>query len=64
MPSPVAVPIVLTDDEREQLLAWSRRPSSAQALAARSRIVLACADHPDDTNLQVADRLGVSRNGT
>ncbi|MDI6104847.1 IS630 family transposase [Actinoplanes sp. NEAU-A12] len=62
MPSPVAVPIVLTDDEREQLLAWSRRPSSAQALAARSRIVLACAEHPADTNVQVADRLGVSRN--
>jgi hypothetical protein len=37
------MPIVLTDDEREQLLAWSRRPSSAQALALRSRVVLACA---------------------
>src|SRR5690242_7295074 len=44
MPLPTAVPIVLTDDEREQLLAWSRRSSSAQALALRSRVVLACAD--------------------
>ena len=44
MPLPIAVPIVLTDDEREQLLAWSRRPSSAQAFALRSRVVLACAD--------------------
>jgi transposase len=61
MPSPVAVPIVLTDDERERLLAWSRRPSSAQALAARSRIVLACAEAPDLTNGQIAETLGISR---
>ncbi|GAA0436766.1 hypothetical protein Aca07nite_45190 [Actinoplanes capillaceus] len=52
---------MLTDDEREQLLAWSRRPSSAQALAARSRIVLACADTPDLPNGQIAETLGVSR---
>ncbi|MEV6845087.1 hypothetical protein [Actinoplanes sp. NPDC051411] len=41
MPLPAGVPIVLTDDEREQLPAWSRRPSSAQAIALRSRVVLA-----------------------
>src|SRR4051812_3619167 len=34
----------LTEDEREQLLRWSRRAKSAQALALRSRIVLACAE--------------------
>jgi hypothetical protein len=56
--SPVAVPIVLTDDEREQLLAWSRRPSSAQALAARSRVVLACAEAGTRTNTQIAEQLG------
>lgn len=36
--------VVLTDDERETLLRWSRRATSAQALALRCRIVLACAD--------------------
>jgi transposase len=33
----------LADGEREQLQRWARRPRSAQALAQRSRIVLACA---------------------
>ena len=61
MPDPVAVPIVLTDDEREQLLAWSRRPSSAQALAMRSRVVLACADAPGAPNGQIAEDLAISR---
>ena len=46
----------LTDDEREQLVRWSRRAKSAQALALRSRIVLACADGAD--NKTVAVRLG------
>jgi transposase len=61
MPNPVAVPIVLTDDEREQLQAWLRRPSSAQALALRSRVVLACADDPDQSNGRIAAGLGISR---
>src|SRR5664280_195161 len=38
---------------------WARRPTSAQALALRCRIVLACADGGHNT--EVADRLGVSR---
>src|SRR3954468_13856907 len=61
MPNPIAVPIVLTGDERDQLQAWSRRPSSAQALAMRSRIVLACADVVSASNGQIAEDLGVSR---
>src|SRR5215207_2309623 len=59
MPVPVAPAVVLTDDERETLERWARRHSSAQALASRCRIVLACAD--GDTNTIVAQRLGVSR---
>jgi transposase len=35
---------VLTDEEREVLERWARRPKSAQALALRCRIVLAAAD--------------------
>jgi transposase len=49
--------LVLTDDERETLERWSRRPTTAQALALRCRIVLACAD--GGNNIEVAARLGV-----
>ena len=49
----------LTDDEREQLLRWSRRAKSAQALASRSRIVLACAEGL--TNKEVAERERVNQ---
>ena len=51
-------PLVLAGDEREQLVRWARRRTSAQALALRSRIVLACADGLD--NGAVAARLGCS----
>src|SRR2546421_7096087 len=51
--------LVLTVEEREQLRRWARRRQSAQALALRCRIVLACADGL--SNVEVADRLGVSR---
>ena len=36
--------IVLSDDERQTLQRWARRPTTAQALALRSRIVLAAAE--------------------
>src|SRR5438128_1509544 len=36
-------PIVLTTDERETLERWVRRPTTAQALALRARLVLRCA---------------------
>jgi transposase len=59
MANPVAVPVVLTDEEREQLEAWARRPKSAQALAIRCRIVLAC--ESDSSNTQIAQELVVTR---
>jgi transposase len=40
--------LTLTDAERSQLVSWSRRAKSSQALALRSKIVLACADGPDN----------------
>jgi transposase len=49
--------LTLTDDERDQLVRWSRRAKSAQFLAVRSKIVLACAQGLD--NKQVAAKLGV-----
>ena len=48
----------LTDDEREQLRRWAGRAKSAQALALRSRIVLACGDGLSNT--EVAARLRVT----
>src|SRR5437660_10221104 len=53
--------LVLTDAEREQLVRWSRRAKSSQALALRSRIVLACAE-PGATSKQVAADLRVAPN--
>jgi transposase len=50
--------LVLTEDEREQLARWSRRRKTAQALATRSRIVLACAG--GSSNAAVAARLRVT----
>ncbi len=40
--------LTLTQGERAQLVRWSRRAKSAQSLALRSRIVLACADGNDN----------------
>lgn len=58
MPSPIAVSIELTDGEREQLVSWSRRGRTAQAVALRSRIVLAAAEGLSSS--QVARDLSVS----
>lgn len=52
------VELKLTEAERQQLQAWTRRRKTAQALALRSRIVLACAKGLD--NLSVADELDVT----
>lgn len=49
----------VSDDERDQLLRWSRRAKSAQALALRSRIVLGCADGL--SNRDVAERERVNQ---
>jgi len=53
------VEIVLGEAEREQLESWTRRRTSAQALAQRSRIVLLAADGL--TNTEIAQQLGVGR---
>jgi transposase len=59
MPIPVAVSIELSAEERAQLESWARRHTSAQALAQRSRIVLAAAEGLKNT--EIAERLGVHR---
>jgi transposase len=50
--------LVLTEAERAELTRWARRAKTAQFLAMRARIVLACAD--GRANKQVAADLGVS----
>jgi transposase len=59
MPNPVAVEIVLSEAEREQLESWTRRRTSAQALAQRSRIVLLAAAGLKNT--EIAQQLAVGR---
>lgn len=49
--------LTVTDDERETLTRWSRRPKSPHSLAQRSRIVLECASGAD--NVAVAAKLDV-----
>jgi len=51
--------LTLTANERAQLERWTRRATSSQALALRSRIVLACAT-PGTSNKQVAVDLACS----
>lgn len=59
MPGPSAAVVELSEDERTELVALARRRKTAQALALRSRIVLACAEGKG--NVAVAEELGISR---
>src|ERR1700752_2954445 len=43
--------LVLTTEEQQTLERWARRPKSAQALAQRARLVLACAQGKSNTVL-------------
>ncbi len=49
----------LSREERETLERWARRPTSAQALSQRARIVLACAQ--GISNTQVAQQMHLSQ---
>jgi len=51
------VEIKLSAEERKTLQRWAQRHSSAQALALRCKIVLACAEG-GRTHVQIADELG------
>ena len=59
MPSPKVELVVLSAEERQVLVAWSRRRKTSQALAARARVVLRCAE--GGTIGEAAADLGVSR---
>ena len=49
----------LSEQQEEQLKSWLRRRKTAQSLALRARIILACAAGESDT--AVADELGSTR---
>ena len=49
----------LTDEDRAELVALTKRKKTAQQIALRARVVLACAS--DDENQVIAARLGVSK---
>jgi transposase len=51
--------MTLTAEERETLERWTRRPSTAQALAQRARLILSCA--AGKTNTPVAQELRLTK---
>jgi transposase len=51
-------PLAVTPEDRQTLERWTRRRTTAQGLALRSRIVLRCASGV--TNTQVAEELHVT----
>ncbi len=51
--------VVLTTEEQQTLEQWARRPTTAQGLAQRARLVLACA--LTKTNGEIAATAGVTR---
>lgn len=59
MADPRAVSLTLSDTDRATLQSCTRRRFTAQGLALRARIVMACAE-PGIHNLAVAARLGIS----
>jgi hypothetical protein len=59
-PGPKLALLILTGQERETLQRWSRRAKSSQALALRSRIVLACAGPEAPAIVQVARQMGIT----
>jgi transposase len=52
-------PLTLTRDDRETLERWTRRASTAQALAQRARLILGCA--AGQTNTRVAHDLRLTK---
>jgi transposase len=60
MANPNLEPISLSDEEREALERWSRRPKSSQALALRCRIVLLAAEGKNNTHVALDLGIGVA----
>jgi transposase len=50
-------PLALTAEERQTLEQWTRRPKTSQALALRARVVLACAQGRNNTDVGISLRV-------
>ncbi|MFJ9844847.1 IS630 family transposase [Kitasatospora sp. NPDC101155] len=57
---PALEPLLLSDDDRAVMTRWARRATSAQALALRARIVLACDGPGVPSIVGVARELGIA----
>jgi transposase len=55
---PKLEPIILTTEENNRLVEWTRRHKTSQALAMRARIVLGC--QPGRSNREIAEQLRVT----
>lgn len=54
-------PLIVSDDDRQALLRWTKRSKTSNALAQRARIILRCAEGADEVpNSVVAKELGVT----
>lgn len=51
LPGPRLKPLVIRPEDQAQLLTWSRRPKTAQALAVRARIVLLAAEGRSNSDI-------------
>lgn len=58
MPRWLMIPLVLTEAERTELSALAVRRNTAQALALRARIVLACAEGRQNTEMALQFQIG------
>jgi transposase len=52
-------PLTITDEEREALERWTRRPTTGQAMAQRARLILSCA--AGRTNTRIAHDLHLTK---
>ncbi len=50
--------LILSPEEQETLERWARRPGSAQALALRARVILACAAGKTNTQVSAEPAVG------
>jgi transposase len=55
---PKLEPIILTTDESNRLVEWTRRHKTSQALAMRARVILNC--KPGRSNREIAEQLRVT----
>jgi hypothetical protein len=61
MPTPHALPVVLSDEQEQALRRLIRAHSTPQSLVRRATIVLRAADADQPTNLEIAQEVGCGK---